>query len=127
MDWIDPSTLQGYRRVRFCQMLRDEIEHNLGPGSVRGFLDKVCDRRLHPTAWLNKDFREPLYLLDRPVRLEDTRTEQEKAFPELFRRKLARDGWTVPQHVSTVPIPGYNMPANADYRTYGLEGGADEQ
>ncbi len=54
--------------------------------------------------------------------LEDTRTEQEKAFPELFRRKLRKDGWRVADPVSTVPIPGYNMPADADYRTYGLEG-----
>lgn len=32
-----------------------------------------------------QDFREPLYLLDKPVRLEDTRTEEEKRYPELFR------------------------------------------
>ena len=35
-----------------------------------------------------QDFREPLYLLDKPVRLEDTRSEEEKKYPELFRRKL---------------------------------------
>ena len=29
----------------------------------------------------------------------------------------AAEGWNVPEAVSTVPIPGYNMPQNADYRT----------
>ena len=71
-----------------CQAARDEIEFVLGPGSAAPFLESVCDGRLRPTPWLNLNFREPLYLLDRPVWLEDTRTEQEKAFPELFRRKL---------------------------------------
>ena len=122
MDWIDPSTVRGYRRLRMFQAVRDEIEFVLGPGSVAAFLESVCDGRLRPTPWLNLNFREPLYLLDRPVWLEDTRTEQEKAFPELFRRKLRRDGWAVADPVSTVPIPGYNMPADADYRTYGLKG-----
>lgn len=34
------------------------------------------------------------------------------------RTKLEREGWYVPPSVSTVPIPGVNMPKNADYRTY---------
>ena len=72
-----------------------------------------------PTPWLNKkEFREPLYLLDKPYLVEDTRNELEKKFPEFFRSKLEKDGWNVPERKSTVPIPGYNMPANADYRTY---------
>lgn len=37
------------------------------------------------------------------------------------RAKLEREGWTVKKTVSTVPIPGVNMPKNADYRTYGLQ------
>ena len=70
-------------------------------------------------AWLNeKLFREPLYLLDRPYHVEDDRTDLEKKFPEFFRTKLRREGWEVPEAKSTVPIPGYNMPADADYRTY---------
>lgn len=122
MDWIDPATVKGYRRLRMCQAVNDEVEFVLGRGSTAAFLDSVCKGRLQPTPWLNLNFREPLYLLDQPVWLEDTRTEQEKAFPELFRRKLRKDGWRVADPVSTVPIPGYNMPADADYRTYGLEG-----
>ena len=35
-----------------------------------------------------QEFREPLYLLDRPVWIEDTRSEEERKYPELFRRKL---------------------------------------
>lgn len=32
-----------------------------------------------------QDFREPLYLTDKPVVLQDTRTEEERRYPELFR------------------------------------------
>lgn len=35
-----------------------------------------------------QNFREPLYLLDTPVRVEDTRSEEERKYPELFRAKL---------------------------------------
>ena len=35
-----------------------------------------------------QNFREPLYLKDKPVRVEDTRTEEERKYPELFRQKL---------------------------------------
>lgn len=35
-----------------------------------------------------QNFREPLYLKDKPVRVEDTRSEEERRYPELFRRKL---------------------------------------
>ena len=34
------------------------------------------------------------------------------------RAKLEAEGWSVPPSVSTVPIPGVNMPLNADYRTW---------
>lgn len=37
---------------------------------------------------LAQNFREPLYLKDRPVRVEDTRSEEERKYPELFRSKL---------------------------------------
>ena len=33
-------------------------------------------------------FREPLYLLDKPVQMQDDRTDDERKFPELFRAKL---------------------------------------
>lgn len=33
-----------------------------------------------------QDFREPLYLTDKPVVYKDTRTEEEKRYPQLFRR-----------------------------------------
>ena len=91
-----------------------------------------------------QDFREPLYLLDKPVWLEDDRSEEERRYPELFRAKLEAAGWHVAPSVSTVPIPGergqagaagqqlrrptnggldaphpagYNMPLTQDYRT----------
>lgn len=38
----------------------------------------------------------------------------------LCRSKLRAEGWHVPEAVSTVPIPGVNMPKDADYRTYGM-------
>jgi hypothetical protein len=93
-----------------------------------------------------QSFREPLYLRDKPVRVEDTRSEEERKYPELFRQKLqgaprhicahgvqvdlhirghnwkippmtaAGEGWSVPKSQHTVPIPGYNMPENQSYR-----------
>ena len=33
-------------------------------------------------------FREPLYLLDKPVQVQDDRTDEERKYPELFRAKL---------------------------------------
>lgn len=32
-----------------------------------------------------QDFREPLYLTDKPVVYQDTRTEEERRYPQLFR------------------------------------------
>jgi len=31
-----------------------------------------------------QNFREPLYLTDRPLLLPDTRTDEQRRFPELF-------------------------------------------
>ena len=121
-EWIDTSTVRGHRRIKFVESVYEEVESNLGKGNLPSFLKAVVDRRLMPTPWLNKkEFREPLYLLDKPFTLQDDRSSLEKKFPELFRSKLKRDGWQVPEVKSTVPIPGYNIPANADYRTYGQE------
>ncbi|KAL4450030.1 hypothetical protein ABPG77_010699 [Micractinium sp. CCAP 211/92] len=120
-EWFDLGTVKGYRRIVFCQGVRDDVEEALGAGAWADLLPRMCEGRLVPTPWLNKDFREPLYLTDKPVVLEDGRSEEEKKYPELFRAKLEKEGWTVPKTVSTVPIPGVNMPKNADYRTYGLQ------
>jgi len=35
-----------------------------------------------------QDFREPLYLTDKPVRLLDNRTDEELRYPELFQHRL---------------------------------------
>lgn len=43
---------------------------------------------LTPPSKSLQDFKEPLYLTDVPVRIEDDRTEEEKRYPELFRHKL---------------------------------------
>lgn len=37
---------------------------------------------------MTQDFREPLYLKDKGVRVEDTRTDEERKYPQLFRQKL---------------------------------------
>lgn len=39
-------------------------------------------------------------------------------FLDCHRAKLEAEGWHVAPTVSTVPIPGVNMPKNADYRTW---------
>ena len=121
-DWIDTGTVKGHRRIKLVESVHQEVECNLGKRILSDFLKSMVDRRLMPTPWLNKkEFREPLYLTDKPFTLQDTRTELEKKYPEFFSYKLKKDGWQVPESKSTVPIPGYNMPADADYRTYGLQ------
>lgn len=117
VDQLDLGTVLGYKRALMCQGVRDEVEESLGQGAWAEFLPAMCRGRLRPTPWLNKDFREPLLLTDTPVIIEDTRSEEEKKYPTLFRRKLEAEGWNVPASVSTVPVPGVNMPMNADYRT----------
>lgn len=114
---IDLSTVKGYKRIVLCQSIRDDIDENLGRGAWGDLLPAMCRGRLKPTTWLNAEYREPLYLSDKPVQKADSRTEEEKKYPELFRKKLKAAGWTVPEITSTVPIPGYNMPMNADYRS----------
>ncbi|GMH34419.1 hypothetical protein BSKO_02253 [Bryopsis sp. KO-2023] len=85
---IDLGTVQGYKQIQMCMMVRDEIELNLEGSNWQELLRKICDDRLLPTPWLNKDFREPLYLHDKPIWREDTRTEEQIKYPELFRHKL---------------------------------------
>jgi len=109
IDAIDLGTVKGLRRLDMAQMVRDEVEHNLGKGKWVEFLDNLISGRLVPTPWLNQNFREPLYLKDKPVVLPDTRTDIEKQFPEFFREKLEREGYKVEKTVSTVPIPGVNV------------------
>lgn len=113
---VDLNTVKGYKCARMCQDIRDEMERSLGVGAWSRILPRVIDHRLEPTPWLNKQFREPLLLTDTPVRIEDTRTEEERKYPTLFRQKLEKEGWNVPKTVSTVPIPGYNMAPDQDYR-----------
>ncbi len=108
---LDLGTVVGYRRALMCQDIRDEVEEALGVGSWASFLPAMCSHRLMPTPWLNRNFREPLLLTDTPIIIEDSRTDDERRYPTLFRRKLLREGWSVPDAVSTIPIPGLNMPA----------------
>jgi len=105
-DFIDLGSVEGYRRAVLCQGVRDEVEESLGQeGAWATLLPAVCRGRLLPTPWLNRDFREPLLLTDKPLRLEDTRSEEERRYPQLFRKKLEAEGWTVPPSLSTIPIP----------------------
>lgn len=39
-------------------------------------------------AGMVQDYREPLYLKDKAVYLPDTRSEEERKYPEFFRNKL---------------------------------------
>lgn len=94
-DWIDLGTVQGHRRIRMVQMVRDEVDLNLGRGKWQEFLRDLIDGRLDPTPWLNVNFREPLYLKDKPVHHPDTRTALELQFPELYVNKLRLEGYDV--------------------------------
>ena len=67
-EWIDLSTVKGYRRTVMCQEVRDELEINLVAQPDCGqqgdeeeeeeewqrILIAMCDGRLLPTPWLNK-------------------------------------------------------------------------
>ncbi|KAL0039566.1 hypothetical protein WJX77_002084 [Trebouxia sp. C0004] len=121
-EWIDLATVKGYRRIVMCQEVRDGLILNLtnaaaNAGEKEDEEDKMqdwqrvviamCEGRLLPTPWLNKDFREPLYLTDTAVQLEDTRSAEERKYPQLFRRKLKAEGWTASESEYTIPIPGY--------------------
>lgn len=59
----DLGSVDGYRRVVAGAEVRDECEEQLGPGAWHWFLEQLVDRRMEATPWLNRDFREPLYLL----------------------------------------------------------------
>ncbi|DBA69067.1 TPA: hypothetical protein ACH3X2_013228 [Trebouxia sp. C0005] len=123
-EWIDLATVKGYRRIVMCQELRDELILNLTGDAANASEDAededkmqdwqrvviaMCEGRLLPTPWLNKDFREPLYLTDTAVQLEDTRSPEERKYPQLFRHKLKAEGWSVPESNNTIPIPGNSV------------------
>lgn len=57
---------------------------NVG-GDLGEYLSQLCDERLLPTTWLNQDLQDSLYLKDKPFIIEDTRTEEQIKFPELFK------------------------------------------
>ncbi|BDA49058.1 probable hypoxia-inducible factor 1-alpha inhibitor [Coccomyxa sp. Obi] len=84
---IDPATVRGYRQLVMCQEVRDEIEAVLGAdASVAELLTAIGAHTLW-YVWL-QNFREPLYLTDKPLQLPDNRTEEEIKYPELFRHRL---------------------------------------
>jgi hypothetical protein len=66
------------------------------PDAAQGALTPAA--RL-PPACRPQDFREPLYLLERPVVLQDGRTEEERKYPELFR-------WA-PRAATLRPLPAW--------------------
>lgn len=59
-DWIDLNTVQGYRRMVFCECILDEVKLNLrisdndSDAVARRVLEAICRNRLAPTTWLNK-------------------------------------------------------------------------
>ena len=131
--WGDVNTTQGYHRLVACEDVRNKAAM-VYPDvqECKDFLQRMCDRRLVPTPWLNRvyifmgallslesnpmpntamppgqvssltncstllpaaqDFLEPLYLLDKPVLIEDTRTQEQLEYPELFRHVLVLPG-----------------------------------
>jgi len=44
-DWIDLGTVRGYQRISMTQMVRDEIDLNLGSGKWSEFLKRMIDGR----------------------------------------------------------------------------------
>ncbi|KAK3277510.1 hypothetical protein CYMTET_14486 [Cymbomonas tetramitiformis] len=104
-EWVNLSDVKGMRRIQLVHQIREEVDANLGLGRWQEFLLQLIDRRLDPTPWLNLNFREPLYLKDMPVQLEDTRSEVERKFPEFFTKKLESEGYQVERSAMTVLNP----------------------
>lgn len=48
----------------------------------------VCMTGYWSTCGAVQDFREPLYLRDAPLHIPDTRSQEERKYPEFFRHKL---------------------------------------
>jgi hypothetical protein len=46
--------VKGYRRILFCQSVRDDVDGALGGGAWANLLPRMCEGRLVPTPWLNK-------------------------------------------------------------------------
>lgn len=51
---VCPLQVRGYRRIVFCQEVRDDVEGALGAGAWADLLPRMCEGRLVPTPWLNK-------------------------------------------------------------------------
>lgn len=48
------AQVKGYRRILFCQSVRDDVAGALGHGAWSHLLPRMCEGRLVPTPWLNK-------------------------------------------------------------------------
>ena len=48
----------------------------------------ACQLRSPEQCTAPQDFREPLYLTDKPVQLLDNRSEEDLRYPELFKHRL---------------------------------------
>ena len=48
------AQVKGYRRIVFCQSVRDDVDGALGSGAWADLLPRMCEGRLVPTPWLNK-------------------------------------------------------------------------
>lgn len=74
------------------------------------------------SAWVNWTSEEKIigHVMWQAVRGMQLPHSQACLCPCLPRRraKLEAEGWSVPASVSTVPIPGVNMPLNGDYRDF---------
>lgn len=48
------SQVKGYRRIVFCQSVRDDVDGALGGNAWADLMPRMCEGRLVPTPWLNK-------------------------------------------------------------------------
>lgn len=54
MKEIDLGSVKGYKRLRMCEMVRKEIKLNMRTERCSDGLQRICNRRLIPTPWLNR-------------------------------------------------------------------------
>lgn len=99
------GTVKAYKKLEIIERLRTEIELNLDK-DIKIYLEKLTSRRLLPTTWLNQvtefygsnleikglfilqNFKDPLYLMDKPVIITDKRTEEQRKYPEFFQHAI---------------------------------------
>eukprot|EP00210_Caulerpa_lentillifera_P005554 g5313.t1 len=84
---LDLGTVDGYKKLELIERILTEVKMNIEEAQGN-YLSLICEGRLLPTTWLNQNLQDPLLLKDKPILIEDKRTEEQIKYPELFKHVL---------------------------------------